>query len=317
MILENGRTRLLALAWALLLVSPSMKGFGIRASRIRVKDQIKSERKFCDALDSAKDRDHISCPYVDLSGCVLSKIPKDIGKFTELRILKIAATNLTELPDEIGKLRSLEVLDVSENEISDLPASMKNLKHLCCLYLRSNQLESVPSFVFEMDLYRLNLSSNGIKEISVGSKRWASKDPSAEPASGARTLVRLYLSSNEIAVLRGIQHLPNLETLILNDNFLETLPDEIGHLEKLEELNLAHNKIKLLPASIAKLKPTLKKLVLAGNPLEDRSDEGKTLGWRKLHEIFDEEVLELPEWIVEQLKLEAACSGSGSGPGSL
>lgn len=76
-----------------------------------------------------------------------------------------------------------------------------------------------------------------------------------------------------------------VEDLYLGNNQLKLLPTEIGELKNLKQLYLENNRLTSLPASIRKLENSLTTLYLAGNPLQERGENG-TLGWRDLKEIF-------------------------------
>ncbi len=51
------------------------------------------------------------------------------------------------------------------------------------------------------------------------------------------------LSGNDLASLRGVGQLVCVETLVLDDNQLESLPAEMGELLHLKELSLRNNSI--------------------------------------------------------------------------
>lgn len=63
-------------------------------------------------------------------------------------------------------------------------------------------------------------------------------------------------------------HFPNLETLLLSDNYLTELTEAIGHLSRLKKLNVSSNKLTRLPASLQQCSQLIS-LNLRRNPLEE------------------------------------------------
>ncbi|WP_421555816.1 dermonecrotic toxin domain-containing protein [Pseudomonas kitaguniensis] len=84
-------------------------------------------------------------------------------------------------------------------------------------------------------------------------------------------VTRLYMGDCEFSSDRAsfLGHFPNLNTLSLEGNLLETLPAPIAHMRSLEELNLRNNRIMLDPQAIRQLRTLsrLRRLNLADNPL--------------------------------------------------
>lgn len=81
-------------------------------------------------------------------------------------------------------------------------------------------------------------------------------------------LKHLYLPGTEPDIPSDLfTHLPSLESLILLDNSLKSIPFTIGKLVNLKELILATNRLTSLPSSICELK-NLEELDLLGNYLK-------------------------------------------------
>lgn len=54
----------------------------------------------------------------------LSSLPPEIGLFSELSELNLAANDLSSLPPEIGKLIKLKILNLSGNNLTNLPSEI-------------------------------------------------------------------------------------------------------------------------------------------------------------------------------------------------
>jgi hypothetical protein len=94
----------------------------------------------------------------------LTNIPKEIGIFKHLRILKLPHNDLTQLPDSIGNLSQLKILDLDDNQIKALPESIGNLQSLEELYLNQNQLEELPKTIKKLrQLKIIGLDRNEFK----------------------------------------------------------------------------------------------------------------------------------------------------------
>lgn len=61
--------------------------------------------------------------------------------------------------------------------------------------------------------------------------------------------------------------LPRLRVLKLADNAIPTIPDGVMALSQLEELDLTNNDLSVLPYCLGLMGPTLRSLMLEGNPL--------------------------------------------------
>ncbi|KAM9978528.1 hypothetical protein ACTFIY_012297 [Dictyostelium cf. discoideum] len=82
-----------------------------------------------------------------------------------------------------------------------------------------------------------------------------------------KKLTTLVLNGNYILTVPGeVLDLPKLKVLSINGNHLISLPSEISKLVSLEKLEIANNKITELCPEIANL-PKLEELIISGNPL--------------------------------------------------
>lgn len=159
------------------------------------------------------------------------QFPSNILQSTNLRHLDLSSNLISHLDNiDFSKLASLVTLDLHGNRISNLNESIANLKHL----------ES------------LNLSSNGLTEISVA-------------ICHLTTLRQFDISFNKISSLPDeIGLLENLEELAMSNNYLtKSLPDSFVQLKKLTDLDIRYNKLQSI--DIINQLPILKVLYCSKN----------------------------------------------------
>jgi hypothetical protein len=123
---------------------------------------------------------------------------------------------LTSFPLEILTLAdSLETLDLSNNQLSTLPNEFKQLHKLKIIFASGNKFEALPEVLGQCQ----NLEMVGFK-------------------------------ANKINQVKGNSLPAKLRWLILTDNYIETLPEELGERPRLQKLLLAGNRLTHLPQSL-------------------------------------------------------------------
>lgn len=187
----------------------------------------------------------------------LTTLPKEIGLFTNLKILDLSDNELTTLPQEISKLKQLKILDLSNNKIQILPNIIGELESLIILDIDSNNLKSLPEeFTQLKKLTKLNLANNNLERLP-------------ERIGSLASLQVLMLENNNLQSLpNSIGKLKSLEMLYLYNNNVTSLPESMIELSNLRLLSAPNNQIEKLPREIGKMK-ALKIIVLDRNRLEE------------------------------------------------
>ncbi len=127
--------------------------------------------------------------------------------------------------ESLSNLTKLTSLDLSWNNLEWLNKnSFKNLKRLQNLYLQSNNLKSF-SLIYLSSIFLIDLSSNRIKNIEYESNNYY------------ENIKILRLSNNNLSRLNFLTHLPNIQFLYLDNNYLSEIPSDISTITKLDYVN--------------------------------------------------------------------------------
>lgn len=174
-------------------------------------------------------------------------LPKEIGKFQNLKELSLTDNLLKELPEEIGSLSKLEALLISENELQQLPKSIGQLENLRSLFISKNNFKTLPNEIEQLkNLTNLYIDNNSLESFP-------------DIIFHLSNLQTLQISNNKLTYLpEEIRQLKKLNYLSISDNFLESLPNSIFHLPNLQTLHIGNNKLKHLPNEIEQLKSLVK-----------------------------------------------------------
>lgn len=171
---------------------------------------------------------------------------------------------LTSIPPGIPY--QVEMLYLDGNLITELPVgSLKNFTLLTSVYLRNNKLNKVAPFAFRSltQLQNLYLGNNNIQTLHP--------DVFAETPA----LKYLSLSSNELTTIPDLQHLHQLQSLVLDANHITdaTFPATSASLPALNSIVLSNNKIPELTNSTfeALRNSSVRKLEIARNGLKNVS----------------------------------------------
>lgn len=182
---------------------------------------------------------------LDLSSNCLKAIPSCIYEMGDLRELNVSFNRITEIPEDIVKIRLLKTLVLVGNGIEAIHDRMHELVHLRQCDLRGNLLRSVGGLGRISSLIEVSVDHNNL--TNVGNPDWP-QVTCLSCVSNALTginvtdylysLRRLNVSYSRLVTLPEdlFTFMPNLDTLILNNNELTRLPQSINLLSKLEIL---------------------------------------------------------------------------------
>ncbi len=85
-----------------------------------------------------------------LSQNQLSKLPKDISRFSHLETLNLEQNLIEQIHPDIGKLSMLSHLNFSVNHLSSLPSSLSKMHSLRAILLQHNRLTEFPNNFHEL-----------------------------------------------------------------------------------------------------------------------------------------------------------------------
>ncbi len=201
-------------------------------------------------------------------------LPENIWvDLSELKYLNISKNEelIGPIPSDIGVLTYLDSLDLADNKFSEgIPASFKDLKDLKKLDLSGNELlGEIPSQLGDLtDLIELNLSNQGVDSGISGDI--------PDEIGNLANLETLLLSQNKLkSIPNSIKNLGNLKILEVRGNNLEgEINTGIGELANLEMLDLSNNNLEgKIPESFGNL-TKLTTLKLFGNKLTGKVPDG-------------------------------------------
>jgi len=153
---------------------------------------------------------------LSLNEQLLDKLPPEILKNPQLKILYLRGNRLKNLPDELMLHQSLLVLDLGYNELLEAPDVLTYMPHIKILDLENNNLDSFDIPLTDIsELETLDLSFNTIGTVPAEIRR-------------LQRLIHLDISYNNLYDLdAAITKIPTLQKLNLYQNSLDTIPEEL------------------------------------------------------------------------------------------
>jgi len=186
--------------------------------------------------------------YLGLGGPITQNVDyyESFPYFSRIQGLELINLDLTKLPKNITKYSNLKHLSIDFNQIKEIPKTIQDLEYFSMGY---NNLKEFLKEVFNLSkLKTLGFHGNHITVIPPDIKKLTK-------------LEELYLYENEITELPNeLFMLRNLKTLGLQKNKIKVIPPSIQKLSKLEGLDLMTNNITEFSNELFSLK-YLKKFV--------------------------------------------------------
>ena len=159
----------------------------------------------------------------------LSVFPEEIFDLADsLEILDLSNNLLSSLPEDISRLTNLKIAFFSNNRFTYVP-SFKGCEHLYMVGFKSNQIETFDEEVLPETISWLILTDNRLKSLPRSIGKLSKLQKCALAGNHLKTL------PDEMAACR------NLELLRLSANNLETIPSWLWNLPKLSWLAFSGN----------------------------------------------------------------------------
>lgn len=198
---------------------------------------------------------YINLPENNLSGI----IPASLNKLDELEILNINHNKIFGFSDEFANFEKLQVIIANNNVITQLSSNfLANTSLMRALYLDHNQIQNLD---FESKLFnnldKLTLNNNKLSTITFNSNNYDLND--------------LYLSYNNIVNISGTPR-GKIETFYINNNNLNSLPENFGNYIDIREMDLSYNNLTYLPNKFGTWFKDMQYLYLHNNNLKSLPD---------------------------------------------
>lgn len=159
-------------------------------------------------------------------------------KIIELNLRSMGNFKLIEFPAPVLNLTALYGLDLTGNRIISLLDGISNLRELKELKLNSCFIKTLPNSIGRLKkLGKLYLSSNSIDRLPL-------------EFSGLESLKLLDLSNNLLETFPEEICYLELESLLIQGNYLKSLPYKVQSLESLRILDISYNPLEGLPKTV-------------------------------------------------------------------
>ncbi|XP_074859301.1 leucine-rich repeat-containing protein 40 isoform X2 [Carettochelys insculpta] len=212
---------------------------------------------------------------LDLTNNDISSLPYALGNLPQLKLLALEGNPLRAIRRDILQKGTQELLKYLRSKIQDitipneefpvtamtLPSESRiNIHAITALKLlkySEKQAAVIPDEIFNAvgnnSITAVNFSKNQLKEIP---KRIVElKESACDVNLGFNKLSSISL---EVCMLHKLTHLD------IRNNFLMSLPEEMGALTRLQIINLCFNRFKIFPNVLYRI-PTLETILLSNN----------------------------------------------------
>lgn len=180
-------------------------------------------------LDQLRRGELAGITRLDLSA-ELREFPQEIFDLADsLEVLNLSANQLTRLPDDLPRLHQLKVVFCSDNPFTELPEVLGDCPQLEMVGFKANRLRHLPAAALPKALRWLILTDNQISQLP-------------QELGDCPRLQKLMLAGNQLTDLPDrLAACSNLELLRIAANRLDGLPDWLLQLPRLSWLAFAGN----------------------------------------------------------------------------
>lgn len=219
--------------------------------------------------------------FLNLSTNRLAAFPSVLFEFKNLKDLCLSFNAITVVPDEIDSIPALKTLILTGNSITHISPNLGNLKYLRLLDIRGNLVQDCSGVAQLTGLNELRADYNNISNLSVQSWKFMAMLQLGHNGLTSVTFSQALLHCKVVNLasckLAGLpadffSFLPNVHTIILDDNQLTRLPESTSSASWLEVLSAANNCLNCLDLQFGRLN-NLKRLDLHGNNLRSLPED--------------------------------------------
>ena len=222
---------------------------------------------------------------LDLSDQTLDRLPANVGRLHELRYLNISGNFNLDIAASIKvacQLPNLNTLILDNLALHTLPMGIRKCTNLTHLSLAENpdlNLNQGLGHLSNLALKFLNLSSNELKTLPESISTFATLED-LRLSNNSLADSRLFLSLGKIATLnslwldqnqleripQSIKNMGQLRYLFLDENNLSDLPQQMQFMDELRVLHVGHNRFTSIP-KVVEVMPKLTVLFIAENQI--------------------------------------------------
>jgi Leucine-rich repeat (LRR) protein len=135
-----------------------------KISKLKTCSSVKFLNLYLNQFDEIPDISHLkNLEFLSFGMTNLKALPDWILTFSNLKWLSLVVNKIEYLPKNFHLLHNLKGMRIAKNSLFDLPDSIGLMTNLEELSLYSNNLSSLPNSFYELNLKKLNLSKNPLK----------------------------------------------------------------------------------------------------------------------------------------------------------
>tara|TARA_Y100001970_G_C14056138_1_gene761662 strand:- start:99 stop:1055 length:957 start_codon:yes stop_codon:yes gene_type:complete len=156
---------------------------------------------------------------------------------------------IDSLPENIGDLEGIGGLYINGTSIKNIPQTIGDISSLRLLELNDNKIDTIPDNLWNLTLYRLDLRNNKIYSLSDKMSNLTLIGYDYSWNGGGLLLDNNFLTS----LPESISEIKHIMSLSVRNNDLLSLPELIGDMIYLNHLDVSYNCLTELPQSISNI----------------------------------------------------------------